>query len=49
MGDFTGKFGVVLLAIGVSIADSDNILIPAVLAILGCLMILFTNKEGCDE
>ena len=49
MKNFIEKLGVVLLAIGVSSADSDSLIIPTVLVILGCVILLFTDKEGCDE
>lgn len=41
--------GMLMLAVGVSIADSDSLIIPVVLAISGSLIMMFAGKEDCDE
>lgn len=41
--------GLVLLAIGISTADSKIIILPAIVAICGTLLILIGSKEYEDE
>lgn len=41
--------GFMMLAVGVSIADSDSLIIPIVLTISGSLIMLFASKEDCNE
>lgn len=41
--------GLVLLAIGISTADSKIIILPAIVAICGALLMLIGSKEYEDE
>lgn len=43
------SLGVVMLAVGVSIADSDNLVIPIILTVVGSIIMLFVSKEDCNE
>ena len=45
MKNVIGKLGFVILAIGVSVADSDNLLIPVVVTGFGILLISYGFKE----
>ena len=39
--------GMIMLAVGVSIADSDNLIIPVVLTAMGSIIMLFASKGSC--
>ena len=45
MRDYMDILGLVLLALGGSFADSDNLIIPIVVTGIGALMMLYSSRE----
>lgn len=43
------SLGMVMLAVGVSIADSDSLVIPVILTVVGGIIMLIASKEDCNE
>ena len=43
------SLGMLMLAVGVSIADSESLIIPIILTIVGSLIMMFASKEDCNE
>ena len=39
--------GIIMLAVGVSTADSDNLIVPVVLTAVGSIIMLFASKGSC--
>ena len=41
--------GFIMLVLGASVADSDSLIIPTILMMLGGLILLFVSKEDYNE
>ena len=49
MGKIIMSIGWVLMALGVSCADSENILIPAAMAVAGAILMYFGSKKNIKK